>query len=205
MPSKSLNIQKEGDSTPKALDLTPLLKNKFKPYPRKIGRYSVSDMYAIKRGWITEDTYVHRPAPDGVGMVRMWAGIVNHELIQGLLDEEKCEKKEVLKYNDEIEIVGKADYLPNEKEVWEFKTTNKALNKAKPEHLHQVKAYCSLFQREKGYVMQPQILDGKIVLRIIGVVERDDDWLQDELRELEQFHERVKAREAQLKKELRTE
>lgn len=174
------------------IDLTPDLTKRYKPYPRKIGRYSASEAWSIINGFTTPEKWLNPEPPDFKGMMNMWNGIQGHESVQGLLDKAKCEQKQVFEYG-EIQLVGKADYLPNAQEVWEFKTSLEAMTSAKPWHIHQVKLYCTMFKRPVGLVLQPVTTKDKFLLRELGRVNRDDDWFQEQLDKLVAFHEQVKA------------
>lgn len=172
-------------------DLTPLFEKRFAPYPRKLGRYSVSDIWAILNGYKTPEQYWNQEAPDMQGMQRMWKGIIIHEQVQGLLEKERCEVKKEMQHNH-ITIVGKADYLPDDI-GWEFKTSDNAMDKSKPWHDWQSRIYCTLFERPEWAVMQPVFKDDKFMLKEIGRVQRNDNWVKDRLNELELFHMKVEV------------
>lgn len=180
------------------LDLTPLLTKRFAPYPRTLGRYSVSDIWAIlSRNWKGEryksaHEWLHQSPPDLEGMLRMYNGIIQHEQVQGMLAKEKCEVKKVLPYKN-LSIVAKADYLPDDPEGWEFKTSAEPLDKSKKWHDWQGRFYCTMFDRPVWAILQPVIKDSKLMLREIGRVERDDEWVYERLEELLEFHEEVLA------------
>lgn len=172
------------------IDLTPRLIQKFGTKTRKIGRYSVSDIYAILAGWTKPEHFFEPQFNDFEGIKKMWAGVINHDFIESLLEKEKCEQKIVYKYKD-IEIVGKIDYLPNDEEVWDFKTSDGVMEKAKPWALEQVKMYCTMFNRKTGRIYQPILSGNRYVLKHLGSVERSDDWFNDICRKLYCFHEKL--------------
>ena len=177
----------------KDLDLTPLLMDKLGKKYHKIGRYSVSMLYAIQARWMTPELFLHPDTTDFTGLMRMLSGIVMHEKIQMLYKPEDCEIKKVFKYKD-IEIVGKCDYLPPEStEIWDFKTSDKLMDKMKPWAKHQIKMYCTMFERETGVIYQPVIKDEKFLLKDLGRVQRDDMWFDQECEKLYQFHQKVVA------------
>ncbi len=177
------------------IDVTPLLMEKLGKKTRKIGRYNCSDLYAIKAGWLTPEKFLDGEEVDFTGLMRMLSGIVLHEKIQMLLEKDACEVKVEYPYKD-IVLVGKADYLPPESdEVWDFKTSEKIMDKAKPWNNFQIKLYCSMFKKEVGRIYQP-IIKGEegersFVLVDKGGVERDDSWFQKELENLYRFHLKV--------------
>ncbi len=172
------------------LDLTPTLIKKFGAKKRTIGRYSVSDLYAIQAGWITKENFLSPEPPDFEAVKRMWNGTITHDFIEGMLDREKCERKVVYPYKD-IEVVGKADYLHNENELWDFKTSAKEMYEVKPWYRLQLLAYCSMFKRSRGIIYQPIIGDEKILLKFIGDVQRDDGEFERVLESLYKFHIRL--------------
>lgn len=175
------------------IDLTPALNNKLGKKYRTVGRYSISDMYAMGAGWLTPETWLHPEPVDFTGLMRMLSGIISHEKIQMLYPKECCEVKVEYKYKD-IVIVGKCDYLPKDSmEIWDFKTSDKIMKTMKPWAKHQIKMYCTLFDREVGVIYQPLVKDEKFLLKDIGRVERDDDWAMREIEKLYQFHLKVLA------------
>lgn len=174
----------------KNIDLTHRLIEKFGKKTNKIGRYSVSGIYAIFAGWTKPEDYFREQYNDFEGIKRMWSGVINHDFIESLLEKDKCEIKVVHKYKD-IEIVGKIDYMPNDKEIWDFKTSDKVMDKAKPWAKHQIKMYLSMFNREIGKLYQP-VLDGdKYILKFLGEEFRSDEWFEEQCIKLYSFHEKL--------------
>lgn len=169
------------------IDLTPRLLEKFGTKTRKIGRYSVSDIYAILAGWTKPEHFFEPQMNDFIGIKRMWAGVINHDFIESLLEKEKCEQKIVYPYKD-IEIVGKIDYLPNDEEVWDFKTSDEVMTALKPWSGHQLRMYCTMFNRKIGRIYQPILMNDRYVLKHLGMVERDDNWFREQCEKLYQFH-----------------
>lgn len=130
-------------------------------------------------------------------MFNMMDGNMLHHVVQELLQRNYKEEKRTWEDFD-ITLVGKADYLPTEKdgvpegdEVWEFKSSNKLMSVAKPWHLHQTKLYCSMFGKKTGKIFQPIRSASKIQLKLLGTVNRDDLWFMEEMRKLEEFHKKV--------------
>lgn len=171
-------------------DLTPLFEKKFAPYPRKLGRYSVSDVWAILNGYKTPEEFWNQPTPDTESILRMWNGMVIHAQVQGVLEEARCEVKREMQHKH-LTIVGKADYLPEGDIGWEFKTSEKAINKSKPWHEWQSKFYATMFERPEWAILQPIVKGGRIMLKEIGRVKRNDEWVKEKLTELELFHAEV--------------
>lgn len=173
------------------LDLTELLQNKLGKKYRKVGRYSVSDLYAIQARWLTPETWLHPEPVDFTGLMNMLSGIIIHEKVQMLYPKECCEIKMEFKYKD-IVLVGKCDYLPKEsEEIIDFKTSKQIIEKKKPWSAHQIKMYCTMFERRKGILYQPIIKNQKLILKDVGQVERDDVWFMKEVEKLYQFHLKV--------------
>ena len=172
------------------IDLTPKLIEKFGKKYNKIGRYSVSGIYAIFARWTKPEDYFKEGYNDFIGIKRMWAGVINHDFIESLLEKDKCEQKVVYQYRD-IEIVGKSDYLPNEDEVWDFKTSDSVMDKAKPWAEHQIKMYCTMFNRKVGRLYQPVLQGEQYILKHLGSVERDDAWFNEQCAKLYKFHEKL--------------
>lgn len=173
------------------IDLTPKLSEKFGKKYRKVGRYSVSDLYAIQAKWLTPETWLHPEPVDFLGLTRMWNGIIVHEKIQMLYPKECCEVKVEYKYKDII-LVGKCDYIPKDsEEIWDFKSSEKVMEKMKPWAQNQIKCYNSMFERRIGKIYQPIIKDDKLILKDCGTTERDDVWFEKQLEALYRFHEKV--------------
>ena len=174
------------------IDLTPKLREKMKSRPRVRGRYNSSELYFINKGDVTPQQWFEQKDKEVHEMLRMWNGTGAHNQIEELLGSEHSEKKCEYKYRDII-LVGKSDYLPPNRpdEVWEFKTSEKKMTSSKPWHDHQVKLYCTMFEKKNGLVYQPVKNDSGVYLKHIGTVERDDAWFQKELEKLYVFHQRV--------------
>lgn len=172
-------------------NLTQKLKDKMAPRPRVRGRYNSSELWGIVNGYTTPEQWLNA-APRAVSeLLSMWAGIGAHNQIQELLGVEYAEKKIEYKYKD-IVLVAKADYMPpHADEVWEFKTSDKRMDKSKPWHDYQVRLYASMFNKPRGLVYQPlQDKDG-VYLKHLSTVTRDDAWFEGELEKLYQFHLKV--------------
>lgn len=210
----------ESESQPSSfeIDLTPALRKRYANYPKKPGRYSASEMWAILNNYTSPEDFLNKPAPDFEGMMKMWMGIVNHEMVQELLIKDRCEVKREyyyygpgdarnfsrvippypqkappLKEQPLITIVAKADYLPEEEAVWEFKTSAEVIEKAKSWHEHQAKLYTTMFEKPIARVLQPVTKGDKLLLKEIGRVERDDVWFEKQVEKLLKFDAKVRA------------
>lgn len=174
------------------IDITQKLRRKMNAYPRVRGRYNASELYFINNGKTTPEEWI-KPSPRTMKeILNMWTGSGVHNQLENLLGKEHSEKKIAFVYKD-IVLVAKVDYLPPDypDEVWEWKTSDSKMDKAKPWHLHQTKLYCSMFDRKRGRVYQPLKNDNGLYLKEMGMVERDDRWFEEELEKLYKFHLRV--------------
>lgn len=157
------------------------------------GRYNSSELYFILHGSdrfkVTPEAWLNPKDKTIKDVLNMWSGIGMHNQLEDLLGKEHSEKKKEYFYKG-MTLVGKADFMPPHKldHVWEFKTSEKLMTEAKPWHLHQVKLYTTMFEKQHGDVYQPiQDADG-MYLKHVGAVERDDAWFIAELEQLYQFH-----------------
>lgn len=176
------------------IDLTPLLKERFKPYPRKRGRYNSSELWAITsknregKPYLTPEQWLNPKQDDAEGLLRMWQGMIIHDHVQKLLPAETNEVKKEVPYKDMI-LVAKADNLPKDSdEVWEFKTSATEMDKSKPWADYQCRLYTSIFERPKGIIYQPVQSTEGLYLKQIGEVYRDDVWFKKQLDALYLFH-----------------
>lgn len=174
------------------IDLTPALLKKMNSRPRVRGRYNSSELYFITNGSITPEQWLNQPAREPKEILKMWAGVGMHNQLEDLLGKEHSEKKVEFVYKDII-LVGKADFMPPHKpnEVWEFKTSDRKMEAAKPWHGFQVKLYCTMFNKEFGVIYQPVKNDDGIYLKHLGTFGRDDGWFESEIEKLYEFHKKV--------------
>lgn len=174
------------------IDLRPFLRKKMATRARVRGRYNSSELYAITHGWVTPEQWIDPKEKTMQELMVMWNGIAMHGQIEELLDKQYSEQKKEILYKG-ITLVGKADYLPPHlpDDVWEFKTSVKTMEKAKPWALSQTKLYCSMFNKKRGHVYQPVKNADGLYLKHLGMVERDDRWFERQLEELYQFHLKV--------------
>jgi hypothetical protein len=157
------------------------------------GRYNASELYFINHGTgklkTTPEKWMNAPEKEIKELLTMWSGIGMHSQIQGLLGKENSEKKKEFVYKD-IVLVGIADFIPPSPadEVWEIKTSEKAMAEAKVWHKHQARLYTTMFNRSKGIIYQPVQDDKGVYLKNLGEVKRDDSWFERELQKLYEFH-----------------
>lgn len=175
------------------IDITQRLKTKMTFGPRTRGRYNSSELYGILNGYLTPEQWMGaQPEREVSELLAMWNGTGMHNQLAKLLGLEFSEHKRVFPYKG-LNLVAKADFLPEHKpqEVWEFKTSKKIMDTAKPWHIHQVKLYTSMFDREIGLVYQPVEEENRLILKHLGSVERDDKWFEEQLEKLYEFHLKV--------------
>ena len=172
-------------------DLTDSLLNKYKGRPKTIGRYAVSDVWAIEKGYLTLRKFLEGQTNDFESCFRMWEGRRKHEQCQELLEGYEIEKKVEYKHNDWL-LVGKADAINSlTNEGLEIKTSDKLLDKAKSWHEYQAKIYCSMFQVPIFYIVQPRIKENRIILKVLAEIERDDKWFEKKLKVIDKFHQEL--------------
>jgi hypothetical protein len=176
----------------KDVDLRPNLRAKMATRKRVRGRYNSSEFYAITHGWVTPEQWINPAEKTMKELMVMWNGIAMHGQIEELLDKEFSEIKREITYKG-ITLVGKVDYLPPHlpDDVWEFKTSEKTMEKMKPWAEHQIKLYCSMFNKKRGHVYQPVKNADGLYLKHLGMVERDDKWFEAEMNKLYGFHLKV--------------
>ena len=161
------------------------------------GRYNSSEVYAITHGFrsgkLTPEEWMNAPEKTTKELLTMWNGTGIHNQIQGLLGGRDYKEEKVEFVYKDIIVVAKADFMPPNlpDEVWELKSSEKLMTKAKPWALHQVKMYTTMFKKKRGTIYQPVQDDDGIYLKYLGSVERDDEWYEKELQMLYQFHLKV--------------
>lgn len=188
------------------ISLTKRLTDKMKPRERVRGRYNASELYGIVNGWTTPEQWISPAERKWEEILLMWNGIGIHNQVQEVLGEQFSEHKKVYEYRG-INLVAKADFLPPHKpnQVWEFKTSDSKMKKAKPWHLYQAKLYASMFEKDEAVVFQPICDKTGFILFEIGTVNRDDLWFREEMKKLYSFHLKVeRLYKDKLKKENET-
>jgi hypothetical protein len=150
-----------------------------------VGRYSVSKIWGILNGYLTPEQYIKGEEHTLEDILRMNDGTMKHNFIEKYAVGETEVKKE---YDcGDFVIVGKADELTDEA-VIEYKTSAKLYDKPKSWHTLQVKFYLTIFERDLGIIYQPKIIKGRFILDTLGICERDDKWVAEQINKLRQFH-----------------
>ena len=177
-------------------------KTKDESFSYTPGRYPLSQLWGIKEGYMTPGEYVEGEDYDFTSAYNIWNGVAKHSMLEDLFGKydynvEEKKVKEIEVNGSKFEIVGKADIqdLVDDESVEDFKTSVNLIE-GKPWSNYQVKIYCTVFEKPKGYILQPRIkkVKGKVVdawLEVLSEVERDDDWFNKQMEELEKFHCKV--------------
>ena len=181
------------------INLTPALLKKHSKGKREINRFYVSDLWAMLtinrrtgKPYLSPQEYLQEPKLTIKEVLRMWGGTWRHKMAEELLGEEwQTEQKKEYKYNDFV-LVGKADAI-NKESILEIKTSKELIKEAKSWHLFQLKCYLSLFQKEKGFIVQPIIKPKGLFLKVIGEAKKDEDWFNVQLEKLDKYHKQLKA------------
>ena len=193
------------------MDLTQRLLDLYACKKGQVGRYPVSSIWAICNGYKSVEDYFFGEPIEFDAAIRMSNGVWKHAQIQELLDTKIFEIEKKIAWMPEtadFEIVGKCDFIDKAENglIYEIKTSEKLLT-MKPWHEWQGKIYCSLFKREKCFILQP-LIDypikerERLVLKTIGVTERDEIWFKSVVKKLTSFHKKLLEFEEKYKKEL---
>ncbi len=164
----------------------------------KIGRYSVSGIWAINNNYMSMKKFIDGEDFDFVSCFRMWNGTWKHAQLEDLFkwkgyQVEQKREKEIVHDDAKFTIVGKADIfdLIETEDVCDFKTSDTLTSEAKPWSMYQVKMYCTLFEKPVGYIVEPRKNANDIWLEVIGKVERNDEWFEYEMCLLKDFHKKL--------------
>ena len=170
-----------------------------KQYSRTLGRYSASDVYKIKKGYLNSKNFFKIEQLDMKGLKNIWRGIgLEDKLLKDFYEmgipmernEQGGQIKIEYKINDEITLVMKPDFVL-EKFVLETKSPNKIYDEIPPWYKYQ----CEI---------QYRLLNKPVYLTIINIYDNDDPLLipikyepNEELwQEIQslivKFHERLK-------------
>jgi len=168
------------------IDLTNIFLERQQQKPVETGRYHISRLWGVLNGYCTPQEFLKGEKIDFNSALRMAMGTLKHDLIQELLPDWKIEVKKEYRHKDWV-LVGKCD-AHNKDTILEIKTSDKLIPTAKRWHIWQVKMYLSMFKRDKGIIVQPIITPNKLLLKEIGIVERDEKWFREELEKINELH-----------------
>jgi hypothetical protein len=168
----------------------------YKPKQRTVGKYYVSDLWAMTSGYLPPEKFLALEPFNLGSQINCHMGIEKHESVQKLLQviypkgvaEERVEKK----FGDFV-IVGKADFIENDV-IIEIKTSFDLMPDSKPWQDYQLKWYLELFRKERGYVVQPvfKTYNGKPVdmrLKILKIVYCNPLFVDKELDKIKMYHQ----------------
>ena len=172
------------------IDLTPYFIESFKR-KRVVGRYSVTDLWAIIHGYLPPENYLEEESFKVSDIVRMINGTVKHKILEEFLikDGWQIEIKKEFPYED-IVFVGKVDAI-NDKEILEIKTSDKIIPVGKDWQKLQLKVYLTMFERESGCLVQPVYTNEKIYLKKIDEIKRDDEYVFNVFKKVKEFHNQL--------------
>jgi len=150
------------------------------------------------KGWLPPEQYLKGEDVNVESAVRMQQGTYKHKFLESLFPDHQTEiKKEMdcrtVMGDVEFTLVGIADILDLEgKNICDFKTSAEIKPEAKPWDILQLVLYLTIFERDKGYILQPRYDKDKMWLEIIGEAERDDKLFDKYIKQLEKYHNKLK-------------
>jgi len=157
---------------------------------RKIGRYSISNIWAMLNNYLKPEDYLKPEIKDFPSAFNIWQGKNKHLQVQQLLkDDYLLEVKEEFKVHDFV-VVGQVDAI-NKDEILEIKTSQEIHQKSKSWHDYQALLYCTFFKRPECRIVQPVFTPTKLLLKVIGIIKRDDAKVEKEMEKLLKYHQKV--------------
>lgn len=171
---------------------------------RKIGRYNVSDIWAMLNGYLPIEQYTKTDELDNAALVNVFLGTEKHTIINKLLNSiypEGIQEQKIEKDFGDFVIVGRADFIVGDKIV-EIKTSNVVMSTSKTWHDYQLSWYLWLFNKPVGLIVQPLITYKQnkpedICLKIIKKLKVNPVWCEQELKKLKDYHNKLKKWEIQ--------
>jgi len=191
------------------IDLKPAIMEEIEENQRdrEVGRYRVSEIYALLNNWTPPKEYLLREKIDFINAYQMWRGTGKHKDIEGLMKRLGYEVEvPIEKKVGEMTISGRCDFTSKDF-IGDLKTGLELIGASKKWQDFQVKMYCSLFEKQYGYIVEAiektdyipnkaNRLTIKVVdcyLKVIGVVEKDDKWFDEQMVLLEKYHNKLKV------------
>lgn len=124
-------------------------------HERKLGRYWSSEIYSIKKGYLKPKDFFTKRHIDTTGQKRIVSGIGYEMLLNDILTKTGAKydynPKEVVKINDEIELVVKPDFVFADY-LWELKTPSKRYFTIPEKWQYQLECETRVFKK-KGYLV----------------------------------------------------
>jgi hypothetical protein len=177
------------------MNITSLLLKTYRKKPAEIGKFNVSGIYGLLKGYTSLEQYLKGEQISFKSALQMANGVAKHRLIQDLFKDEvgwEIEKKIEYKPPEyEWTIIGKADLIKDDT-LYEIKTSKDLMFEAKPWAEYQVKIYLTLFEKPEGIIVQPIIKKNGLYLKEIGRIKRDDEFVQGEFKKLNDFYKQLK-------------
>ncbi|MEM5784976.1 MAG: hypothetical protein QW469_00355 [Candidatus Aenigmatarchaeota archaeon] len=172
-------------------NLTDVLINDYKNR-RTIGHYRVSDLWSMLNGYLPPEKFLSDDVKNIPEIIQMLLGETKHFFVEKYLTMLGYETEvKIEKIINDFVVVGRIDAY-KDGTIFEIKTSNKLLDKAKKWHEFQLKVYLSLFEKNFGQVVQPVFNSKNFYLKVIGEVERDDNWFFNfVIPQLEEYHKKV--------------
>jgi hypothetical protein len=170
-----------------------------KQYPRKFGRYSVSDIYKIKKKELTPGNFFSLNKLDMKGLKNIWRGIGLEDKLTndfrevGIKQERTEDDKQIkieYKLTDEITLVMKPDFVLDNF-VIETKCPNKIYDKVPPWYEYQCEAQYRMLNKDV-YLTLINIYDNEYPLLLpIKYEPKEKKW--EEIKSIiTKFHELLK-------------
>ena len=173
------------------IDLSQAFEKIYASHDRTIGRYYASEIWAIVNRYVRPESFFEKKPPTIIQATGIW----KHQMVQECLKlmNYDIEPKKEKKFGEWI-LVGKADAIKDH-EGLEIKTTNSlsVMSHAKPWHIYQARILASLFEIPSWFVVQPIVSYGKLQLKAISKIKRDDEWFTEEMQKVEEFHKKLKV------------
>lgn len=179
----------------KIISLDSALQEYHKSREKRVGRYSISSLWAMTNGYLPPEQYLEEEHKSTEDIIRIAKGIMWHNYLEQVLPysgwkTNQQELKIEYPYKD-FTLVGIPDGIKNDF-VLEIKTSDERIEQVKPWHRLQVRAYLTLFNKKTGIVVQPEFKKNTAYLRVVGTVRRDDDWFFNKLLpQVEEYHQKL--------------
>lgn len=173
----------------KYIDLTANLNEYHKNKERVIGRYRASELYFLLKE--PPENYFKPKNFTMEEMIGMWRGTMKHKGIQDLLTSWEHEKPNEIDYGGFV-LRAKCDcYKPDT--ILEIKTkrNGNVMDKASSWQIFQLRTYLGMYQVPWGKVVQPVILGGKLKLKVLAEVAKNDKWYQDVIEQVREYHNKL--------------
>ena len=180
----------------KLQDITEKLRDPAQPRD-PLNKFRVSECYDIVNGYKSMKEFVYGKECDPIWRYVMDSGTKKHEMIEKYLEKDYTMEQKGKKEFGEIVLSGTADMIGGD-EILDLKTSFNILE-GKEKYLYQVRMYLSLFDKQKGRIVQP-VIKGlnyknpkgfRVYLKTIGETTRDDRWFSEQILLLTEYYHKV--------------